>query len=168
MVGNNQWQADTQQWIENNYPNLVSSGYKVTSQDTIDYNCVAWAVEDQESWWWPKPNNEDYWPPNIPREETIEAFVIMFQSLNYETCEASDLEKGYQKIAIYTLNNKPTHVARQLSDGTWTSKLGQYEDIQHHTLEGLEGEKYGTVTIVMKRVYSGKFISLKQQETRII
>ncbi|MGK7932393.1 MAG: hypothetical protein AB4041_13310 [Microcystaceae cyanobacterium] len=60
----------------------------------------------------------------------------MFQSFNYETCGYSNLEKGYQKIAVYTLNNKPTHVARQLSDGAWTSKLGSSEDIQHHTLVG--------------------------------
>ena len=37
MVGNNAWQAYSQDWIEDNYPNLVATGYKVTSPDTIDY-----------------------------------------------------------------------------------------------------------------------------------
>jgi phenylalanyl-tRNA synthetase alpha subunit len=151
MVGNPEWQSDTQKWIEDSYPNLLSTDYQVTSQDTIDYNCVAWAAEDQERWWWPKPNNQDYWPLNVPREETIDAFMMAFQSLGYEVCQNCDWETVYQKIAIYTLNDKPTHVARQLSDGTWTSKLGQYEDIQHHCLEGLEGKQYGKVTVIMKR-----------------
>lgn len=49
------------------------------------------------------------------------------------------------------MHEKPTHVARQLDDGKWTSKLGSNEDIIHHTLDGLEGEKYGQVTTIMTR-----------------
>ncbi|WP_293105967.1 hypothetical protein [Moorena sp. SIOASIH] len=71
--------------------------------------------------------------------------------LGYVICETPDLEENYQKIAIYMLNDQPTHVARQLLNGKWTSKLGQDEDIEHDTLEGLTGERYGQVAQVMKR-----------------
>ncbi len=43
------------------------------------------------------------------------------------------------------------HVARQLKEGMWTSKLGPDEDIEHNTLDALEGELYGAVTQVLKR-----------------
>jgi hypothetical protein len=151
MVVNNAWQKQVKKWIETDYPHLKSTGYEVTSPDTIDYNCVAWAMEETDSWWWPNPESESYWPPNVPRKETLEAFIQTFAIFGYQVCENSDLEKDFQKIAIYVLNAKPTHVSRQLDKGNWTSKLGSNEDIIHHTLEGLESEKYGEVITIMKR-----------------
>lgn len=155
MVGNNDWQAYSKNWIEEEYPNLVTTGYQVTSQDTIDYNCIAWAVEEDEEWWWPDNQEQYYWPINVPREETINAFIKAFQTIGYEVDDSLNvnLENEFQKIAIYArkLDKKPTHVARQLNNGKWTSKLGQYEDIEHNKLEGLIGEKYGEVTCIMKR-----------------
>jgi hypothetical protein len=37
----------------------------------------------------------------------------------------------------------PTHMARQLPNGAWTSKCGPEEDITHFTLDALE--TYGTI-----------------------
>jgi len=42
-------------------------------------------------------------------------------------------------------------MARQMESGLWTSKLGQLEDIVHHTLEGVECDAYGQVVQVSKR-----------------
>jgi hypothetical protein len=151
MVGNKAWETEIKKWIETDYPNLKSNGYEITSPDTIDYNCVAWAMQETDTWWWPNPESESYWPPNVPRQETLEAFIQAFATLGYQVCENYELETDFQKIAIYVLKKKPTHVARQLDDGKWTSKLGSNEDIIHHNLDGLEGEKYGKVTTVMKR-----------------
>ncbi len=75
MVGNEAWLSQVRQWIERDYPNLVSTNYHITSADTIDYNCVAWAAEDTHRWWWPDPMKESYWPVNVPREETLLAFL---------------------------------------------------------------------------------------------
>jgi hypothetical protein len=38
-----------------------------------------------------------------------------------------------------------------MPDGNWTSKLGKGEDIQHDSLDGLEGDLYGKVAIFMMR-----------------
>ena len=66
-------------------------------------------------------------------------------------CPAADLEPGVEKIALYAnAVGKPTHGARQLANGRWTSKLGKREDIEH-ALHDLEGELYGTVVRIMKR-----------------
>jgi hypothetical protein len=60
-------------------------------------------------------------------------------------------EDDVEKIAIDTDGAKPTHAARQLADGTWTSKLGQAEDICHQTLDALAGGLYGNVAQIMSR-----------------
>jgi hypothetical protein len=92
-----------------------------------------------------------FWPENVKCEETIEAFIELFHSVNYECCDMRDLENGYEKVAIYTLNGVPTHAARQLPNGNWTSKLGSEIDIEHDNLDCLNGPVYGKVEIIMKR-----------------
>lgn len=87
-----------------------------------------------------------------PLEESIEAFVRAFETRGYMVCDDASPETRFEKVAIYALRGDPTHAARQLSDGRWTSKLGIYgDDIEHETLEALEGGTYGTVAVVMKR-----------------
>jgi hypothetical protein len=91
------------------FPLLTEGNHRVTSPVSRAYNCIAWAAGDQTSWWWPDPKNVGYWPPGIPRVETMAAFVAVFQSLGYELCEHAEVEEGFEKIAIYALAGKPTH-----------------------------------------------------------
>jgi hypothetical protein len=133
------------------FPRLRSSGYKITSPATIGYNCIAWAADHSESWWWPDLFHQYYWPPGIPRNESIDAFVALFESFGYEVCEKADHEKGFEKVAIYVGSNaKVTHAARQLDSGVWTSKLGSLEDIEH-VFDGVSGSRYGSVAVIMRR-----------------
>lgn len=142
----------SEQDIEILFPNLRDNGYSITSLAAIEYNCIAWAAGDTEAWWWPDPLNLGYWPSGIPREETIESFIKLYRTLGYAVCKNVGYEDGFEKIAIYVdSNGKPTHIARQLRSGHWTSKLGQLEDIEHTTLESLGGSQYGTVAVIMKR-----------------
>jgi hypothetical protein len=70
--------------------------------------------------------------------------------LGYQPCETAELEAGVEHIALYCLDGKPTHAARQLPDGKWTSKLGKFLD-STHTLTGLEGPVYGKATHFLNR-----------------
>jgi hypothetical protein len=140
------------QGIEKIFPNLSNGGYSLTSPATPEYNCIAWAAGEDEVWWWPDPNNDYYWPSEVPRVETIEAFIKAYEGLGYSVCSNAELENGFEKVAIYiNSNGEPTHVARQLDSGDWTSKLGQSEDIKHLTLDGLVGNSYGSVAVILKR-----------------
>ncbi len=134
--------------LPSQYPNLIGEGYEETSPQTNRYNCIAWAAEDTTRWWWPHPQAS--WPSNAPRDVTVAAFIATFATLGFETCETPSLEEGYKKIAIYARAGMPTHAARQLPSGRWTSKIGKNVDIEH-TLEGLEGPFYGTVVAFMKK-----------------
>ena len=133
------------------FPALVKSHFRLTSPATRLYNCIAWAAEDDERWWWPDVEGDYYWPPTVPRAETLEAFKLAYTELGYQECASPDHEIGWQKVAIFvdTLG-KPTHAARQLSSGTWTSKCGRLEDIEHD-LEGVEGDSYGRAVCFMRR-----------------
>ena len=132
--------------LEELWPGLRGSGYKITSERTEDYNCIAWAAERADAWW--SPVQDYYWPEGVARELTLEAFGAAYETLGYSRCDSSAYEPGFLKVAIYVdQNGIPTHVARQFRDGSWTSKLGGLEDIRHLSLDHLAGQteqSYGT------------------------
>ena len=139
--------------IEDCFPQIVIAGYAVTSPQTPRYNCIAWAAGDTRKWWWPDPSPFACWPPPIPRENTLTRFIEAFQTLGYEPCADAELESDFEKIALYAdADGIPTHAARQVETGAWTSKLDREEDIEHGSLGGVEGEQYGTVVLVLKRL----------------
>ena len=93
-----------------------------------------------------------FWPPDAPREYTMDAYSKAYETLGFSRCEHTKREEGYEKVAIYAGSyGEPTHAARQLESGRWTSKLGNLEDVEHADLQALAGGVYGTVGLVMKR-----------------
>ncbi len=85
-------------------------------------------------------------------EETVEGFILAFQTLGFEVCDNGDQERGWHKIAIYaSTEGAPTHMARQLGNGVGTSKLGSDIDIAHPTPHDVEGPLYGRVVRFLKR-----------------
>lgn len=138
--------------IEALFPYLSRIGYSITSPKAEEYNCIAWAAGDTESWWEPDAMNIWYWPSDAPREYTLEAYKKAYEIVGFKECDGAHYEKGFEKVAIYTdTEGRPTHAARQLESGLWTSKLGRIEDIEHNNLESLNGSDYGSVKIIMKR-----------------
>jgi hypothetical protein len=127
-------------------------GYYWTSPATADYNCIAWAAGDTGRKWW--PIGRVYWPKGAPRHEALPAFAAAFATLGYAPCDSTDLEPGYEKVAIFTKSNAPTHAARQLvsgpHQGLWTSKLGDDIDVAHR-LPAVGGTLYGSVAMILRR-----------------
>jgi hypothetical protein len=137
--------------LEADWPNLAQTHYRITSPHTGDYNCLAWATGEDERWWSPLPEDDYYWPEGVPRELSIASFVMAYETVGFVVCENGDWVLNVEKLAIYiTSDGRPQHVARQLPNGFWTSKLGRLEDIEHE-LEGLTGQLYGTVQKFMER-----------------
>jgi hypothetical protein len=148
------------------FPKLEADGSKKTSDKDKQYNCIAWsAIRDTKHWWQPiKEEPYDYWPPDVPDDCSFESFIVLFEKLGYQKCEGHHLEPGFEKVALY-VSDEPlnpnsteggdfTHVASQLPSGAWSSKLGAFEDIEHNSLNALEGNdanEYGRVRQIMKR-----------------
>jgi hypothetical protein len=146
---------DVQRWLREQFPQLENEPHQITSPETDEYNCVAWAAGDTETWWW--PSEDGYWPPELPLLETVENFIYAFQPLGYQPCDDGSFEAGYEKIAIYVgADGRVKHLARQLASGSWTSKLGQAWDIEHQTPQGIECSLYGQATQFLKRPFSGQ------------
>jgi hypothetical protein len=143
--------------LEAAFPRLTSTNHRQASPVDGKYNCIAFAADDTESWWWPTPQpiGGIYWPQGVPREVTLEAFKMAFEQLGYEECLTGEFEAGKEKIAIFSdREGNPTHAARQLASGEWASKLGTNVDIEHDTLEAVGGHErsgYGTVALYMIR-----------------
>ena len=135
--------------MERAFPRLKSSPYAVTSDATPKYNCIAWALGDDKRIWW--PNGTAFWPPEVPLEETVEAFRSLFALHGFIECTSEAMEAGVEKVALFTSSRGiPTHAARQLRSGMWTSKLGASVDIAHR-LRGLEGKEYGQAILIYSR-----------------
>jgi hypothetical protein len=134
------------------FPGLQSSPFAVTSPADDKYNCIAWAANDLIHWWWPAgdaPTKD--WPHSVARELTLDAFNAAFATLGYVGGADESVESGMEKVALFAdATGTPTHAARQLISGRWTSKLGEAEDIEHE-LRALEGEIYGSVAVILKR-----------------
>jgi hypothetical protein len=138
--------------IEAIFPALGTTGYQVTSPPDRGYNCIAWATGETGHWWWPDPTGIEFWPPGVPRAETLAAFQQMLAALGFEVCAVSAPEAGFEKVALFAdPHGAPRHAARQLASGRWTSKLGELADIEHE-LHALSGPEYGSVVLIMKRL----------------
>jgi hypothetical protein len=139
--------------LEQLFPGLVGSNYKVTSPIDPAYNCIAWAACDTHNWWEPDPMGLYYWPSGVLREYSMKAYKAAFETLGYSECGNQQPESGQVKIAIYSIGGIPKHAARQLISGLWASKLGQSEDIEHE-LVSLSGYFYGNPEVFLRRSHN--------------
>jgi hypothetical protein len=133
------------------FPNSKIDPFLITSPQTSSYNCIAWAFGDNSKWYWPDSSNIYFWPSDIPRQETINSFIKLFESIGYIQTDNDNLDIEFEIIAIYGDSfSNPTHAARQLQNGFWTSKLGQHFDVTH-TIFSMSDGSYGNVLVYMKR-----------------
>jgi hypothetical protein len=140
------------------FPNIGKS--RRTSDNTWRYNCHAFGAGEDQEWWEPIPGPvpplppwvKVYWPAGLPHFDlSVKNFQNAFATRGYSSCADGGLELGFEKIVFYVKNNAVSHTARQLSDGSWTSKLGANIDIVHPDPGALEGGAYGTARAYMKR-----------------
>jgi hypothetical protein len=133
---------------DRNFPRLTPDNHRPTSPPAAEYNCVAWAAGDAENWWQPGV----YWPvESPPADYGLGTLEVAFKGLVFERCEDEGPEAGFEKVALYGSSLFYTHAARQLPGGTWTSKLGKAEDIEHDTPDVVAGGVYGHVAQIMRR-----------------
>jgi hypothetical protein len=151
-MGKGAWILMAREDIERWFPRLVEEGFQITSPEDSNYNCFAWAAGEAARRWDPDQTDGRFWPTGVTRSLDLQSFVEVYSRIGFEPCTDGKLEDGYEKVSIYlNASNEVEHAARQLSDGTWTSKLGDWEDIKHQTTEALEGRFYGRVAAFLRR-----------------
>lgn len=135
--------------LASRFPNLATTHVRPTSPDDHGYNCLAWAAGETARCWHPDPFGGMYWPGG-PAPDTLEEWIRAYGTLGYGASDSADVESGTEKLAIFADGEFPLHVARQLPNGYWTSKLGPREDVEHE-LDGLVGNEYGRVVAILSR-----------------
>lgn len=144
------------------FPKLIhDKAFKVTSKATPVYNCIAWAYNIDNRWMWPNTGESNFldgvhfWPSAEIIDCNVNNFINAFKLKGYECCDKCQFEPGFRKIALYVKPGSTdcTHAARETSNGYWTSKLGQLNDIQHGTAEAIENDVYGKVYCYMKKKF---------------
>ena len=138
------------------FPKLRLENFEIRSKAAARYNCMASANRDERHLWTPVIfGGAYYWPERVAREDTLQTWTEIFVNQGFELTNNRDVEAGFEKVAIYIdlTEMLPSHVA--ISDGnTWKSKLGKGQDIEHSSLDVLEGDEhneYGIVERILKR-----------------
>lgn len=138
--------------VEEQIGGLKGSSYRITSPHDPDYNCVSWALGDTARRWSPGLGPRDHWPEDLQAWPSITVFVKLFERYGYARCESAEFEPGVEKVAIFVNSlGEPTHMARQMQGGKWTSKLGDSVDIEHDELDAVACKLLGWVEVVMSR-----------------
>ncbi len=142
--------------FQTKFPALDESNHRVTSIQTEEYNCIAWAVGDDSTWFDPAPGY--YWPDGVFRSCDVKDVMhaLAVEGGFVVVAEGEGTPAAMERLAIYADSEGFTHVARQLPNGRWASKLGDWEDIEHATLTALEGNFYGSVVQYMQRPWPKK------------
>jgi hypothetical protein len=117
--------------------------YEVLAPGTSTYNCIAWSLGDTHDWIWPGT--------------AVKSFDQLNAKHGFQKMAKLDfrVQPGVEKIVLYgkVVNGRTvaTHQARQMADGTWTSKLGKMAVIRHATPNSLDGPDYGKPVAVYSR-----------------
>lgn len=144
------------QELQKVFPKLNDQNHKRISKATARYNCLAFACGDERKWWEPKPGGRYHWPAHIPPSTSLTTVVRIFTSNGYTETDNRQVEAGYLKAAIYVeLDDIEIYSHVALSDGNvWKSKLGKGQDIEHDSLDLLEGQnqdEYGIVAVILRK-----------------
>ena len=144
---------DTPRWAQlliTAFPKLSDEDFEIVEPASERYNCIAYAAGDTTRRWW--PNGIDYWPSWATRDNRMESLMEAFVGLGYEQCANSNIEDGYQRVALYGFQGRFEHAAVQMPNGRWRSKMGRGPVIEHPSPESLSGGPYGNVASYMRRV----------------
>ena len=135
--------------VEYDFPRLVGKEYELSPED-FNFNCLAFALGDHSNWWEPPRGPGQYWPPGFPDDTTVATVeaIIRIHGFTVEILATQIPETD--AIAIYATGNQWRHFAK-FSNGVWSSKLGDGNDIIGNSLQDLEMPIYGNVVKVLCR-----------------
>lgn len=135
------------------FQEMVSRGYSVTSHECEHYNCIAHAADDKTQKWDPIAIPPVYyWPKGADRGDGADSLATAFMAIGYERCAGGEPEDGFEKVALYIDDNGSwQHAAKQLPNGQWSSKLGEWEDVMHQSPHCFGDTEYGKVAYYMRR-----------------
>jgi len=111
--------------LEKTFKKLSSTNYRVTS-NAASYNCLAYAAGDTRVPWDPIGEPFAYWPRRVPKNRKPSTIKLIFARQGFKPRADGSLDPAFEKVAILSVSeNEYGHVAIQLPNGSWSSKLGR-------------------------------------------
>jgi hypothetical protein len=127
------------------FPRL-GEDFEVLAAATESYNCISWSVGSMSSWYWPRD------------AATLDVFDAVYAHYGFRRVAGLDykLAAGQDKVVLYARRDgeggvELTHAARQLADGSWSSKLGSLPLIRHLHPDDVAGPAYGVPYVLYVR-----------------
>jgi hypothetical protein len=151
---------ENRNFLIRSFPKLAGDkDFKVSEDQSPNYNCFAWAANHKDIIWEPLPiglrpihrlDGVSFdWPFDAAEDTKLPTMINLFSKLGYEECTDGTYEEGYRKVVFYGTEEAVTHAGRQLVNGKdkgkWTSKLGLSFEIIHGDPSTIEGKDYGSV-----------------------
>jgi len=135
--------------IEKSFPNSYKEPFEITSSETPDYNCLAWALNDNSKWY--ESDDDYFWFNDIARDNLLTTIQKIFENLGFHQTNFAKYQIDYERIALFSIdNNECSHLARQIDEDKWTSKLGSSYDV-NHSIKSIENGIYGNAVIFLER-----------------
>jgi hypothetical protein len=146
--------AITQEELDEYWPDLKEGeNFHFSSLKKKGFKCIWYALMvergDVDMLWFRDAFELD---PN-KLDHSAKGYADCFHKyFGFEVCNNYKYEEGFVKIVLYQDKNSDfKHVARVLPNDNMTSKMGNYEDIEHYTMDAVSGDEYGYPTIIMKK-----------------
>jgi type VI secretion system secreted protein VgrG len=134
---------------QRSFPRL-GKRFEVLGPATPTYNCICWSLGTTDSWVWPRAGGQPV---------TLADFDGLYSYYGYKRVVGMDLsvKPGTEKVVLFARrgeygNAEITHASRQMTDGSWSSKLGSLPLIRHLKPEDVTGPTYGHPWVMYVRV----------------
>ncbi|RIK80189.1 MAG: hypothetical protein DCC68_11550 [Planctomycetota bacterium] len=140
--------------VELEFDGLRGTKWRLTSKQTPRYNCIAWAVGEKHRPW---DLLRGYWPDGVPRTGCLTSLIAAYQTKGFEICDEAPLEydQSFDKVVLYGVQtgsgHEWQHAAKLMPNGMWSSKLGNWVDIQHEQPEHVNHADYGEPLVYMRK-----------------
>lgn len=138
---------NSQGWLKKQMPHLLDSAIGVEAPASLNYNCIAHSVGKNDVWIAP--------PPSLADADDFFAGFGYVPSLPPTDPRAFALSAGIDKVVLFATESdgsvNPTHAIRQTCDGDWTSKNGQWMQVEVDSPLQMEGPAYGVAVRVYER-----------------
>lgn len=136
------------------FPRLADDPYfRLTSEDVITYNCIAFAMGFVDRWVQPLPPNGPqtcWWPDNVRKDFSELALLEAFEAVGFSATDDTVPVPDFDYAMLYSLRGNWTHASRLIANGVEHSKFGSLWN-GYHSSHQFSGTIYGSPFILMRR-----------------
>jgi hypothetical protein len=87
--------------IKRDFPALNQDNSEARSPKDFNYNCLAFALADEQNWWAPPGEFGFYWPPGFPDDLTVSTVAAIIEVHGFVVESDGAGQPETDSVAIY-------------------------------------------------------------------